>query len=210
MIAYLKGKYISGGLEYTILEVNGIGYKVFTPASILAKLPEAGGEMILHTYQHVREDALQLFGFCEPQDLTAFELLLGVSGVGPKAALGVLSVLDFHQLQQALIREDLALLTKIPGVGKKTAQRLILELKDKFAKAGGSALAASSAGSAGGMAGAAGVASSPLEEAAAALETLGYPRQQAYDSVEKAAASIGPEALAEDLVRGALKTLARF
>ncbi len=207
MIGYLRGKLISATLEYTIIEVSGVGYKLFTPASVLGKLPETGGECVLYTHLYVREDALQLYGFLDDRDLTAFELLIGVSGIGPKVALAVLSTMDFPHLQQAVIQENLQVLTKIPGVGKKTAQRLILELKDKLAKGiGGSALNPSGATISAGL----GTTPTPLEDALSALEALGYQYQQARTAVEQAASQSAEDASVEVLIKLALKNLAKF
>lgn len=209
MIGYLRGKLISATLEHTIIEVNGVGYKLFTPASVLGKLPEIGGECLLHTHLHVREDALQLYGFLVDRDLTAFELLIGVSGIGPKVALAVLSIMDFPQLQQAVLQENLQVLTKIPGVGKKTAQRLVLELKDKLSKGGIGGL--SSVYTVGATNGAGvGTTPTPLEDALSALEALGYQYQQARTAVEQAASLSAEDASVEVLIKLALKNLAKF
>lgn len=207
MIAYLRGKLVAASPEYTLLDVNGVGYRVFSPPSILGKLPELGEEVLLHTHFHVREDIQQLYGFIDTMDLEAFQLLLGVSGIGPKVALAVLGELNFAMLRQAVVQDNLSVLTKIPGVGKKTAQRLILELKDKLAKtaigdqdSGGADLAAIGRDSF--------LAASPVEEAAAALEALGYPRHQARSMVEGAVRLLDREAPVEELIRTALKAMA--
>ncbi|HEX3032275.1 MAG TPA: Holliday junction branch migration protein RuvA, partial [Bacillota bacterium] len=161
-----------------------------------------------HTYFQVREDGQQLYGFVDSLDLEAFESLLGVSGVGPKVALAVLSVLNYRQLQQVLASDNLSALTNISGVGKKTAQRLLLELKDKLAKGltgeqGG--LSGENPGSVTGVT----LPATSAGDAAEALEALGYQRQQARNLVDKALEMLGPEAAVEDLVRTALKALAK-
>lgn len=209
MIAYIRGKLVSATLEYTIVEVNGVGYKVYTPASILGKLPETGEELVVHTHLYVREDAMQLYGFNDTQDLAAFELLLGVSGVGPKVALAVLSVLNFQQLRQAVVQENIPVLTKIPGIGKKTAQRLVLELKDKLSKGGGAAMSLPTAAQALTGLGEP-VTTSPAEDAISALESLGYQHHQARPAIEQAISQFGEAASVEELIKGALKALAKL
>lgn len=131
MIAFLKGIMYFKNNNNVVIEVNGIGYLVQVPASDILKLPGTGCEVFIHTYHYVREDQAVLFGFLKPEDKEVFELLLEVSGVGPKVALSILSSLPAHSLVQAIAAENLAALTQLPGVGKKTAQRIILELKDK-------------------------------------------------------------------------------
>lgn len=205
MIAYLRGKLVSAALDNIILEVNGVGYKVYTPASILGKLPEAGEELIIHTHHYVREDNMQLYGFQDTQDLAAFELLLGISGVGPKVALAVLSVLNYQQLHQAVVQENIPVLNKIPGIGKKTAQRLVLELKDKLAKSGGispTTVIQNSAGT--------GITVSTAEDAISALESLGYQYHQARSAIQEAVSLYGETATLEELIKGALKALAKL
>lgn len=206
MIAYLRGKLVSATLECTILEVNGVGYKVHTPASILGRLPEPGEELVIHTHLYVREDAMQLYGFNDTDDLAAFELLLGISGVGPKVALAVLSVLNHQQLRQAVVQENIPVLTKIPGVGKKTAQRLVLELKDKLSKGGDANLPLTPAPQAAGLK----AGGSPAEDAVSALESLGYQHHQARSAVEQAISGCGEAVSVEELIKGALKALAKF
>ncbi len=118
--------------NFLVLENQGIGYRIFTPASVLERYVRVGEEIKLHTYMHVREDAILLYGFLTADDLRLFELLLGVSGIGPKAGLGILSVLSADDLRFAVLSDDAAAIAKAPGIGKKTAQKLILELKDKM------------------------------------------------------------------------------
>ncbi|HWJ03790.1 MAG TPA: Holliday junction branch migration protein RuvA, partial [Verrucomicrobiae bacterium] len=129
MIAMLKGQMVLVREDYIVLDVNGVGYKVFVPA-VPAGLP--GQQLTLFTYLHVREDAMVLYGFVREEQLDMFELLISVSGMGPKGALGVLAHLDVDSIRRVVGTGDLGILTGIPGVGKKTAQRLILELKDKL------------------------------------------------------------------------------
>ncbi len=132
MIAFLKGNLVTVKENKAVLEVNGIGYNVFVTASDAARLPQTEGEVLLHTYLQVREDALQLFGFLHRDDMEVFQLLLGVNGIGPKAALGILSAFSANDLRFAVLAGDAKMIAKAPGIGNKTAQKLILELKDKF------------------------------------------------------------------------------
>ena len=132
MIAYLRGTVASVSQARVVLEVNGVGYQVFITSRDAAEMPGRGEEVILHTYLSVREDAMQLFGFLEEDDLEMYRLLLTVSGVGPKAGLGVLSVLTADDLRFAVLSDDAKTIAKAPGIGAKTAKKLILELKDKL------------------------------------------------------------------------------
>lgn len=131
MIAYIKGVVAEVGAEYAVIDNGGIGYRIFMPGSMLDYLRK-GDEIKIHTHYHVREDAVLLYGFLTQKDLTLYRMLIGVNGIGPKAALGILSVLSAEDLQFAVLSEDVAAISKAPGVGKKTAQKLILELKDKM------------------------------------------------------------------------------
>lgn len=130
MIAYIKGKIIAKTETYVVLENNGIGYKVFTTQKVL-QLP-VNVELALRIHTHVREDALQLFGFESAKDLAIFEMLNTVSGIGPKMALAILSAQNLELVEQAIATGDAALFTKIGGVGRKTADKIILELRDKI------------------------------------------------------------------------------
>ena len=128
MIAYLRGDVAALNENSVILEVNNIGYLVYVSGRDADRLAGAKKEVCVHTYMHVKEDALQLYGFCTQDDLEIFKLLLGVNGIGPKAALGVLTALSADDLRFAILSED----AKATGVGNKTAQKVILELKDKL------------------------------------------------------------------------------
>ena len=134
MIGSLRGTLLERATSGEVLvEVAGVGYRAQVPPPALAELGEPGGEVFLHTHLHVREDALQLYGFAEAGERQLFEQLLSVSGVGPKVALAIVSGYSPAELRRAIVREDAALLQSIPGVGKKTAQRVVLELKEKIA-----------------------------------------------------------------------------
>ncbi len=129
MYRYIKGEVTEKGDSFIVLENGGIGYKIYTSAITMAAL---SGEATVYTYLHVREDIFDLYGFADKDELSMFQLLLGVSGVGPKAALSILSVVDAYNAQVAVITGDAKVFTKASGVGAKMAQRIVLELKDKL------------------------------------------------------------------------------
>lgn len=131
MISYIKGTLAGIMEDGIVLDAGGIGYHVFVPGQVLDALPPVGETLKIHTYLQVREDAMTLFGFLTQEDLRIFKLLLGVSGIGPKGALAVLSVMTTDDLRFAILGEDAKAIARAPGIGNKTAQRLILELKDK-------------------------------------------------------------------------------
>lgn len=162
MIASLRGRVIARGLDHVVLEANGLGYKVFVP-----RQPE-GDELLLHTHQVVREDGHFLYGFGSREELALFELLIGVSGVGPKAALAILSISRPADVAAAIASGDATALARAPGVGKKTAERLIVDLKSKVA-----GIAAAPGGT----------APLPADEVAAALQTLGFSAAEAAAAV---------------------------
>ena len=199
MIAYLRGICKYSGTDYIVLEVNGIGHKVFVPAPVVYKFSTEGEEVIVYTHLYVREDALQLYGFLEKEELELFELLLQVSGIGPKGAVAVLSAIPAQSLKQAVINEQVSTLTKVPGIGKKTAQRLIIELKDKLAKMmiGGSAPMVITP------------LSPNLDEAHQALIALGYGAAEVRRAVHKITGQ-SPELGTEEIIKKALLELARF
>ena len=200
MYAYIKGtiEYIAD--EYVVMDNHGIGYRIFVPGNALTSL-RTGEEQTLYTHFAVREDALQLYGFLTQDDLDLFRKLLGVSGVGPKGALGILSVMNADDLRFAILSDDAAAISRAPGIGKKTAQKVILELKDKLdlldafeKKAANTELAA------------AGEAGSAQADAVMALTALGYGNTEAMKAVRKAA-SENDAADAETLIKMALKLM---
>ena len=132
MISYIKGELTVVYEDKVIVETGGIGYGIFMPGKSISMLPNIGSEVKVHTYLNVREDAMQLFGFLTKDDLEVFRLLIGVSGIGPKGALAVLSALTADELRFAVMAGDAKAITVAPGIGKKTAERLIIELKDKL------------------------------------------------------------------------------
>lgn len=133
MIAFLEGTLAMHSPGVVVINVNGVGYRVLVPDSTSVAMPEIGQQVVLNTHLVVREDSMQLFGFKTEQELAVFLLLIGVTGIGPKGGLAVLSHYPPEHIQQYIATENIAALTKVPGIGKKTAQRMILELKDKIA-----------------------------------------------------------------------------
>ena len=131
MIAFLRGVLAVQSQGAVVIDVNGVGYRVLVPESTLSIMPGIGQQVFLNTYLVVREDDMQLYGFKTEQELAMFSLLISVSGIGPKGGLAVLSLYPPEHVQQYIITENVTALTKVPGIGKKTAQRILLELKDK-------------------------------------------------------------------------------
>jgi Holliday junction DNA helicase RuvA len=201
MIAFLKGRPVSSGTDCVIIDVSGVGYKVFVPTPVIGFVSETKEDVIIHTYMHVREDTMQLFGFLQESDRQVFELLIQVSGIGPRVALGVMSAMPVPSFVSAVVHEQVQVLTQIPGVGKKTAQRVIIELKDKLGKL--------EAGSTPEMSVAVGSSTDESGDALHALIALGYNAVEARKVLSKVmgtGASLSPE----ELVRKALKELGRF
>lgn len=200
MIAQLRGRLIQKSPEYSIIDVGGVGYRVFTPFSTFYELPDLENQVTLHTYTNVREDALQLFGFLTIDEKEMFQLLISVSGIGPKLAVNILSGISPEELRSALLNGNLLRLTAIPGIGKKTAERMILELKDKALK-----LHKEKPGV---QIKAVATADDLLEDAVSALLNLGYKRPQAEGALEKVKKE-KPDSDIEEMIKGALKILAR-
>ncbi|MFH1990484.1 MAG: Holliday junction branch migration protein RuvA [Patescibacteria group bacterium] len=134
MISYLEGKILDKTEKFFMVNINGVGYKVFSHAGILEKIPENGQNIKIWIHLYVREDAMDLYGFLDKDDLDFFEMLISISGIGPRSALGILEVAPVSSLKQAIVSEDETFFTKVSGIGKKTAQRMILELKSKLIK----------------------------------------------------------------------------
>ena len=205
MIASLRGTLLEGSTGSCVIECAGVGYLVSVSQRTARTLPEAGSDVTLLIHQLVREDALMLFGFVGADERKLFELLISVSGVGPKVALAVLSGLDPGALARAIRDENLAALVGVAGVGRKTAERLVVELRDKLeliVTAGG-APAAGTAAARGEV-----PRSERFEDAVAALLRLGYSVPQAQDSVRRVSEET-PDLTLEDIVRRALARLAR-
>ena len=133
MLASLSGKVAATGEDFVVIKAGGVGFCVSVPQTVLDSLPGPGMELTVHTHLHVRENDLALYGFGSREDLALFRLLLGVSGIGPKVALSLLSFLPRDRLQAAIAQEDVAMLARVPGIGPKTAKKLVFDLKDKIA-----------------------------------------------------------------------------
>ncbi|MDD2443850.1 MAG: Holliday junction branch migration protein RuvA [Desulfotomaculaceae bacterium] len=194
MIAYLKGKLAHAQAGYIIIDVGGIGYKVQAPLSLQDSLPPRGGEIMLYTHLVVREDGFYLYGFQEQSELESFLKLLGVPGVGPKGALAALTILSPDELWMAIAGADAATLTRVPGIGKKTAGRIILELKDKAPQVD----VEQGAGREGG---------GRVNDAIMALESLGYSSLEARRAVKEAEGTANNLLTAEELIKNALRHL---
>ena len=132
MIASLRGNLLATGTDYAIIDTGGVGFQFFAPRPVLEGLGQIGSAVQVYTYLHVREDALVLYGFASMEQRAFFETLIGVTGVGPRMALGLLSAAPLDQIQLAIASENVAILSQVPGIGKKTAARLVLELKGKL------------------------------------------------------------------------------
>lgn len=132
MISFVKGKLVYIYENTIIVENNGIGYEIFVPMSVIGNMPQIGSEVMIYTYMNVREDALQLFGFLDRDTLEVFKLLITVSGIGPKGAIGVLGTLSADDIRYAVMAEDAKTIAKAPGIGAKTASKVVIELKDKL------------------------------------------------------------------------------
>ena len=195
MIAQLNGKLVFKSSTQAIIDCGGVGYSAFISVNTSEKLPEINNDVLLHTLLIPREDSLNLYGFIDKIEREAFKILISISGVGPKIALGILSSLSVADLQQYILQGNLHALTKLPGIGKKTAERLLLELKDKITKLG--ELDTSSIG----------IEHNLLkQEALSALLTLGYSRAIADKSIRKAYDEIKSDNLtAEMLIKVSLK-----
>ena len=204
MIAFLKGEIADLTEGSVVLDVNGVGYEVLVPGQLLSMLEGIGSRVKLYTYMQVREDAVVLFGFLTKDDLQMFRLLTGVSGVGPKAGLNILSTLGADDLRFAILADDVKRIAKTPGIGAKTAQKIILELKDKldlqdvFEKKSASGQITLEAAAAAG--------SQVVQEAVEALVALGYGSTETL----KAVRSVQPaeDMDVETVLKEALKRMA--
>jgi Holliday junction DNA helicase RuvA len=199
VIAHLRGKILDKHPNRIVVDVNGVGYDVAVPLSTFYGLGEPGAEIALRVHTHVREDALLLYGFATALEQDLFERLIGIGGIGPKVALAVLSGIEPLELVRAIERGDLARLTAIPGVGKKTSERIVLELKDRLPRA--HAVAAVVGGAA---------AEPPVvrDDVLSALMNLGYHRPLAEKAVD-AAIKATPDGDFERTLKLALRNLAR-
>ena len=202
MIAHLRGSILEKHPNRIVIDVNGVGYDVFVPLSTFYGLGEPGAAIALRIHTHVREDALLLYGFATLLEQELFERLIGVSGIGAKLALAVLSGIEPQDLIRAIEQGDVARLTAIPGVGKKTSERIVLELKDRLPRAPMTAAAAGAAAPA---------APALRDDVVSALVNLGYHRPLAEKAAEAAIKTIGSSSDAgfERLLRQALREVAK-
>jgi Holliday junction DNA helicase RuvA len=195
MIAHLRGRLLIKHPNQAIVDVGGVGYEITITVPTFSELAEAGQEVALHIHTHVREDQISLFGFLRPEEKRLFEKLMTVSGIGPKLAVTILSGMPVGDLIGAIRAGDVARLTKVPGIGKKTAERMVLELREKLEELRTAA-----------------IAPPPLNAVAddvlSALVNLGYQRPQSEKAVEKAAGT-GAQKTFDEIFREALKVLTR-
>jgi holliday junction DNA helicase RuvA len=198
MIVSLRGKLIEAGVLRVVIESAGVGYEVNVPVTTAERLPKLGAEVFLLIHHVFREDGQALYGFAVAEEREFFKLLVEkVSGVGPKMALNILSRLSLPILRDAIIRGDVGLLSQCPGIGKKTAERLVMELKDKVGLDGGAPTVAT-------ISPTAALAPTPASDALAALVALGFKPADADKGVRTAVAKLGPGATADQLVKAAL------
>jgi len=200
MIAHLRGSLQWKSPRSLILDVNGVGYEVTVPLTTFYELPDLGSTVSFHIHTHVRENALQLYGFRTPQEKELFVRLMGVNGIGPRLAINILSGISAGELVTTVRQEDVARLTVIPGVGRKTAERIIVELRDKLAGldiSGESDLPAPQQTS-----------TAILDDALSALLNLGYKRAVAQRAVEQACKLLQRHITLEGLLQECLRSLA--
>jgi len=200
MIAHLRGSLQSKSPRSLILDVNGVGYDVTVPLTTFYELPDLGSTVSFHIHTHVRENALQLYGFRTPQEKEVFIRLMGVNGIGPRLAINILSGISAGELVATVRQEDVARLTVIPGVGRKTAERIIVELRDKLAGldiTGESDLAAPQQTS-----------TAILDDALSALLNLGYKRAMAQRAIEQACKFLQMNITLESVLQECLRSLA--
>lgn len=201
MIGYLKGELAEIKENYVVLEVNNIGYEVYLPSSSIMGLPSLGSAIKLFTYMHVREDAIGLFGFLTKDDLEMFKLLITVNGIGPKGALGILSGITADEIRFAVLAEDVKTISKAPGIGAKTAGKLILELKDKIKLASAFEQKLLNEAASNHMSGILAM----KEEAIQALTVLGYSGTEAMKMINQV--EITETMSAEDILKLCLKRM---
>lgn len=200
MIDHLRGRRVGGGKDFVVIECAGVGFRVHVSSGTRSDLPPEGESCVLRTFLQVREGGSDLFGFSSETERQLFLAIIGVSGVGPKSSVAVLSVLGIPGVLSACAREDAAPFTRVPGIGKKLAQRIALELPDRLKKV---AVEFDSAP----VEEDAGVSSAPEVEAVQALVSLGFSRAEAQVAVAGLRKEAGSEASTEILIRGALKRL---
>ena len=201
MIALLSGKIAYKGISHVVVDAQGVGYRVFIPLTTFYALPEADQTITLHIHTSVKEDAIHLFGFYTREERELFQLMISVSGIGPKVALNILSGISSAELLEAISTGNLTKLMAIPGIGRKMAERLILELKEKvMKKMAADAIPAANAKQK--------QAEMMREDVLSALMNLGYKAGAARDALEKAARDLKEEPAMDQLLKKALKILA--
>lgn len=201
MIALLSGKIAHKGVSHIVVEVQGIGYRVFIPLTTFYELPEMGETVTLHIHTSVRDDAINLFGFYSRQERELFQLMISVSGIGPKVAMNILSGISSSELLEAISAGNLARLVTIPGIGKKMAERLILELREKVKKK----ISMEAAGAADARRK---INDEMMEDVLSALVNLGYKTNAARDALTKAASDAGDQLVMDQLLKKTLQILA--
>ncbi|HEY4513117.1 MAG TPA: Holliday junction branch migration protein RuvA [Candidatus Paceibacterota bacterium] len=189
MIGSIRGKIIQKTDKFVLVETGGVGYKVNISPDVLSKAGKIGEDIFLFVHTHIREDALDLYGFMNTEELTFFEMLLGVSGIGPRSALAILGIASIQTLRKAIGTSDTSYLTKISGIGRKTAEKIVIELRDKVAEInlsekGGSSLR-------------------DELDALEALKSLGYSQNEAREALKK----VSPDTNTNTKIREALKIL---
>jgi len=204
MIGRLSGIIVASRPDEVVVDVCGVGYRVHIPLSTFYRVVNTPGIVSLYVHTHVREDAIQLFGFWTDEERTAFQRLIAVSGIGPKIALAVLSGIGVADMERAVREGDRGVLERIPGIGRKTAERVLLELRDRLTTRGGRGTSAASTAPAYSSA-----AAGPDADAVSALVHLGYSDNAAYDAIVAARRELGAEAPIEGLLRTALRALVR-
>jgi Holliday junction DNA helicase RuvA len=188
MIGRLRGEFVAAGADAVTVDVAGVGYEIAVTGRTFAELPGIGSEIVLHTHLHVREDQLALFGFTTADDRDLFRLLMGVSGVGPKVGLAILATMTADDLRRVVATDDAAALTAVPGIGKRSAQKLLLELRPKLDVPDGDLQA-----------------SGPLGEVRTALEGLGYES----DEISSVLRDLPPDLPVEALLKRSLQALGK-
>lgn len=204
MYSYIKGELVEIAEDLIVVEANNIGYNIHVPGQVLSYLPERGSEVKIYTYLYIREDAMMLYGFLTRDDLNVFKLLLGVSGIGPKGALAILSVMTTDDLRFAVLGDDEKTIAKAPGIGAKTAKRLILELKDKLKLENAFESALEHNGESGSVPGQG--TNAVKNEAVQALTALGYSSSEALKALQNVEITDGMDV--ETVLKQALKQMA--
>ena len=205
MIAFVKGILDTVEENRIVIENHGMGLEVLVPGSILQELPQVGNEVKIYTYMYVREDAMQLFGFRTRDEKEMFKLLITVNGVGPKGALGILSVMDVDTLRFAILSDDTKSISRVPGIGTKTASKVILELRDKCRLEDMLDLPAETVDGMEGKPASAGENKEARNDAIQALVALGYSGTEATRAVRSV--SMTPDMTVEDILKQSLKTI---